>query len=211
MSLTVEEQTALQKLIKRTEPLSGTYFRSVERRFMDPTEILNGRGTELYGGRFVPVGTRGVYLADSDGGASAEVLARKKRLGGRSQISLDKYPRVVYAIDIHLDRVVKLVRKPRNPVLASIWTKSFESDITYSQEIGPSLVHAGIEGLLFKSIIGKSMNLIVFLDNCHPGQLQVRQFNETIKTFRQIGSAHKPRTERILGLVASRFRRKMGF
>jgi len=65
--LTVAEQTALQKLIRRAEPLAGTYFRSVERRFMDPTEILNGRGTELYGGRFAPIGMKAVYLARCTG------------------------------------------------------------------------------------------------------------------------------------------------
>ncbi|HEX3153131.1 MAG TPA: RES family NAD+ phosphorylase [Candidatus Angelobacter sp.] len=67
---------------------------------MDPTEILNGRGTELHGGRFAPIGMKAVYLADCDSGASAEVLARKKRLGRASQISLDKYPRVIYAVDV---------------------------------------------------------------------------------------------------------------
>lgn len=159
---------------------------------MDPTEILSGRGTELYGGRFAPVGMKGVYLAESDAGASAEVLARKKRLGGASQISLDKYPRVIYAVDVRLDRVVKLARKPREPVLASVWMKSFDTDTAYSQEVGPFLARAGVQGLLFKSTIGKSMNLIVFLDNCNPSQLKVRQLDETIDTFRQIGSAHKP-------------------
>jgi len=192
LSLTVAEQTALQKLIKRAEPISGTYFRSVERRFMDPTEILNGQGTELSGGRFAPIGMKGVYLAESDAGASAEVLARKKRLGGASQISLDKYPRVIYAVDVALDRVVKLTRKPRDPVLVSIWTKSLDPDITYSQEVGPLLASAGIQGLLFKSTIGTSTNLIVFLDNCDPAQLKVRQLDETIDTFKQIISGHKP-------------------
>lgn len=192
MSLTVAEQTALHKLIKRAEPLSGTYFRSVERRFMDPTEILNGRGTELYGGRFAPIGMKAVYLADSDGGASAEVLARKKRLGGASQISLDKYPRVIYAVDVALDRVTKLARKPRDPALVSIWTKSLEADIAYSQEVGSFLASAGIEGLLFKSTIRNSANLIVFLENCDPNHLSVRQLNETIDTFKQIASGHKP-------------------
>lgn len=192
MSLTVAEQTALHKLIKRAEPLSGTYFRSVERRFMDPTEILNGRGTELYGGRFAPIGMKAVYLADSDGGASAEVLGRKKRLGGASQISLDKYPRVIYSIDVTLNRVVKLARKPRNPVLASVWTKSLDANIAYSQEVGPVLASAGIQGLLFRSTIGKSRNLIVFLDNCNSSQLKVCQLDETIDTFKQIVSGHKP-------------------
>ena len=191
MSLTVAEQTALQKLIKRAEPISGTYFRSVERRFMDPTEILNGQGTELYGGRFAPIGMKGVYLAESDAAASAEVLARKKRLGGASQISLDKYPRVIYAVDVALDRVAKLTRKPRDPVLVSIWTKSLDPDITYSQQVGPFLASAGIQGLLFKSTIGTSKNLIVFLDNCDPAQLKVRQLDETINTLKQIISGHK--------------------
>lgn len=192
MRLIAAEQTALHKLIQRAEPVSGTYFRSVERRFMDPTEILNGRGTELYGGRFAPIGMRAVYLADSDTGASAEVLARKKRLGGASQISLDKYPRVIYAVDVRLDRVVKLTRKPRNPILASIWTKSLDADITYSQEVGPLLAGAGIQGLLFKSTIRKHMNLIVFLDNCDQAQLQVLHLHETIDTFKHIVSGRKP-------------------
>lgn len=133
-----------------------------------------------------------VYLAESDAGASAEVLPRKKRLGGASQISLDKYPRVIYAVDVALDRVVRLARKPREPVLVSVWIKSFDTNIAYSQEVGPFLVSAGVQGLLFKSTIGKSINLIVFLDNCDPSQLKVRQLDETMDMFRQIGSAHKP-------------------
>jgi RES domain-containing protein len=192
LSLTVAEQAALTKLIKRAEPLSGTHFRSVERRFMDPTEILNGQGTELYGGRFAPIGMKAVYLAESDAGATAEVLARKKRLGGTPQISLDKYPRVIYAVDVALDHVVKMTRKPRDRVLAAIWTKSLDSDITYSQEVGPFLASAGIQGLLFKSTIGTSKNLIVFLDNCDLAQLKVRQSDETIDTFKKIISGHKP-------------------
>lgn len=192
MSLTALEQAALHKLSKRAEPMSGTYFRSVERRFMDPTEILNGQGTELYGGRFAPMGMKGVYLAESDAGASAEVLARKQRLGGASQISLDKYPRVIYAVDVALDYVVKLTRKPKDPVLVSIWRKSLDPDIAYSQEVGPFLASAGIQGLLFKSTIRTSTNLFVFLDNCDPAQLKVRRLEETIDAFKQIISSHKP-------------------
>jgi RES domain-containing protein len=191
LSLTVAEQTALHKLIKRAELLSGTYYRSVERRFMDPTRILNGRGTELYGGRFAPIGIKAVYLADSDGGASAEVLARKKRLGGASQISLDRYPRVIYAVDVTLDRVIKLARKPRNLDLASLWSKSLDGDIAYSQEVGPVLVSAGVQALLFRSTLGTSMNLIVFLDNCDSSQLKVCQLDETIDTLKRIVSRRK--------------------
>jgi RES domain len=134
LSLTVDEQTILADLIRRAKRGSGTYFRSVERRFMDPSQILNGHGTELYGGRFAPIGTKGVYLADSDAGASAEVLARKKRLGGASQISLDKYPRVVFAVDVELDHVISLVRKPRNSEVASIRKNSLDDHLSHSQD-----------------------------------------------------------------------------
>ena len=77
-------------------------------------------------------------------------------------------------------------------MLASVWAKSVEADIAYSQEVGPFLTSSGIQGLLFKSTIGKSMNLIVFLENCDSSQLKVRQLDETIDTFERIVSGHKP-------------------
>jgi RES domain-containing protein len=193
LSLTVAEQTTLKELIRKRKPISGTYFRSVERRFMDPLQILNGRGTELHGGRFASVGTKAVYLADSDVGASAEVLARKKRLGGASQITLDKYPRVVFAVDVELERVVSLARKPRNPALAAIRTASFDDDLSYSQDVGRFLASSRIQGLLFKSLVGTGVNLLVFLENCDSDQLKVRKLDETLETLKQIVSKHKRR------------------
>lgn len=158
---------------------------------MDPLQILNGRGTELHGGRFAPVGTKGVYLADSDAGASAEVLARKKRLGGASQITLDKYPRVVFAVDVELERVVSLARKPRNPALAAIRNASFDDDLSYSQDVGRFLAGSRIQGLLFKSLVGSGVNLLIFMENCDSGQLKVRKLDETLDTLKQIVSKRK--------------------
>lgn len=158
---------------------------------MDPLQILNGRGAELHGGRFAPVGTKGVYLADSDAGASAEVLARKKRLGGASQITLDKYPRVVFAVDVELERVVSLARKPRNPALAAIRNASFDDDLSYSQDVGRFLAGSRIQGLLFKSLVGSGVNLLIFMENCDSGQLKVRKLDETLDTLKQIVSKRK--------------------
>lgn len=191
MSLTVAEQTTLKELIRKRKPISGTYFRSVERRFLNPLQILSGRGTELHGGRFAPVGTKGVYLADSDAGASAEVLARKKRLGGASQISLDKYPRAVFAIDVELERVVSLARKPRHSALAAIRNASLVDDLSYSQVVGRFLADSDIQGLFFKSVAGAGVNLLVFLENCAPGQLKVRKLDETMDTLKQVVSKRK--------------------
>jgi len=158
---------------------------------MDPLQILSGRGTELYGGRFAPAGTKGVYLADSDAGASAEVLARKKRLGGTSQISLDKYPRVVFAVYVELEHVVSLTRKPRNLALAGIRNASLAEDLSYSQAVGRFLADSGIQGLLFKRVAGAGSNLLVFLENCAPGQLRIRELDETMDTLKQIVAKRK--------------------
>lgn len=70
--------------------------------YMDPADVLSGAGALAHGGRFAPVGTRAVFLSATDSGASKEVTARKLRLGGASQISIDKYPRVVYAVAVDL-------------------------------------------------------------------------------------------------------------
>ena len=77
MTLTADELAEIELWVKRAGPLSGTYFRSVEYRFMNPDEVLNGRGTQFYGNRFARVGTRAVYLADSDRAASNEVLPER--------------------------------------------------------------------------------------------------------------------------------------
>jgi len=62
VSLTPEELAELRRWIKTARPLRGTYYRSVEYRFMNPDEVLNGRGAALYGGRFAELGTKAVYL-----------------------------------------------------------------------------------------------------------------------------------------------------
>ena len=133
-----------------------------------------------------------MYLADTDKGASVEVLARKRRLGNASQLSLDKYPRVVFAVDVEMECVVSLVPSPRNPTLTSIRKQSLANDLTYSQEVGQFLEAGGVQGLLFKSAVGASTNLVVFLKNCLPGQLKIRNLDETLDTLKQIITRYKP-------------------
>lgn len=193
MSLTAAEQTALRDLVRKCKPVSGTYFRSVERRFMDPMEVLNGP-TALSSTEDVlhpPAREESIWRTPMRAPRQKCSPARSGS-GGASQISLDKYPRVVFAVDAELERVASLVRKPRNHILAAVWKKSAAGDIGYSQEVGEFLASAGIQALLFKSAIRRGTNLLVFLDNCTPGQLKLRKLDETIKAFRQIVSHRKP-------------------
>jgi RES domain-containing protein len=179
LSFTADELAELERWIKRARPLNGIYYRSVEYRFMDPDEVLNGQGTQLYGGRFAKVGVKAVYLARSDFGASKEVLTRKKRLGGHAQITIDKYPRVVFGVDVALKKVASWARKPRSPLLRGIRQGCLlKNDLSRSQEIGNQLRISGVQGLLFPSAVGGGQNLIVYLENCSSSALKLQNVVE---------------------------------
>lgn len=182
MSLTPEELAELRRWIKTARALHRTYYRSVEYRFMNPDEVLNGRGAELYGGRFGAVGTKAVYLAESDAAASNEVLARKKRLGSQSQITIDKYPRIVFGVDVALERVVSWLRRPRSMRLAMIRDACLdEEDLATSKEVGEVLQRANIQGIRFPSVAGKGRNLVVYVANCESGSLTLRNVDQLKK------------------------------
>ena len=167
MSLSRAEHSVINSWIKNAAPLAGQYFRSVEYRFMDPAEVLSGAGAKKYGGRFAPVGTRAVYLSESDAGASDEVLARKLRLGGQAQISFERYPRIVFAVAVSLSRVVDLRRSPRLKVAASLRQFCLALDnLSVSMEVGSVLAKRRIQGVLFPSVVGTDANLVVSVQNC---------------------------------------------
>ena len=62
-------------MIARARPLKGVFFRSVEFRFMDPDEVLSGAGAERDGGRFVPAGTKAIYLSKEDASLTMSALS----------------------------------------------------------------------------------------------------------------------------------------
>jgi RES domain-containing protein len=190
VNLTADELAELDRWIKTARPLEGIYYRSVEYRFMNPDEVLNGRGTELYGGRFADVGTKAVYLAESDASASNEVLARKKRLGGQSQITIDKYPRIVFGVDVNLQRVVGWLRRPRSMTLATLREACLdENDLAPSKEVGEVLRKADVQGIRFPSVAGKGRNLIVYSANTGPGALNLRNVDQLKKKIAELSKA----------------------
>lgn len=56
-----------------------------------------------------------------------------------------------------------------------------EGELETSMEIGDKLQKLGIQGLLFPSVTGKGRILVVYLDNCDPGALKLRNLNELKK------------------------------
>lgn len=70
MNLDKNELDLIEAWARMAQPLSGVYYRSVEYRYIDPKTVLDGNGAATHGGRFASVGTKAVYLAESDSVAS---------------------------------------------------------------------------------------------------------------------------------------------
>jgi RES domain-containing protein len=182
-----DELDAINAWTATVKPLKGIYYRSVEYRYMDPKEVLSGRGAALFGGRFVSVGTRAVFLAESDLAASGEVLARKRRLGGNAQITLDKYPRVIFGVSVSLERVLDFTKKGLPANLLPVRQKCLApDDLTPSMELGHLLRERSIQGLVFRSAVGTGKNLIVYLEHCPVDALEIQNAAELMKKMRQI-------------------------
>jgi RES domain-containing protein len=192
LTFSAKQHTAIDRWITRAVPLKDLFFRSVEYRYVDPLDVLNGAGTRAYGGRFAPVGTRAVYLSARDSGASKEVTARKSRLGGVGQINTDRYPRVVYAVAVNLKKTLNLSGLAPLQAAESVRTACLDKDdLSISMELAGELISAGIEGLLFPSVVSGDDNLVVYRVNCGRTALSVKNERQVIKQLRRIAGRHK--------------------
>ena len=194
MTFTSKQRAAIETWIGTAAPVTGTFFRSVERRWMDPDDVLSGEGTVASGGRFAAAGVRAVYLSTTDTGASKETTARKSRLGGAALISTTKYPRIVFAVITKLQRVVRLedlgTSDPGDDVRKACLE---ENDLAASVHVATQLQNAGIQGIIFPSVVnGGDDNLVVYVANCDSGALQIQNENEFIEEARKIVSRRKP-------------------
>jgi RES domain-containing protein len=191
LSFNAKQRTAIKRWIGRAVPLNGLFFRSVEYRYMDPVDVLSGSGTRAHGGRFAPKGTRAVYLSATDSGSSKEVTARKARLGGVGQISTDKYPRVVYAVAAALKKALNLSALGSSHAAQAVRTACLDKDdLTASMELACELISAGIEGLVFPSVVGGDENLVVYRANCGRMALSLKNEMEVIDQVRRIAAKH---------------------
>lgn len=193
MIFTAKQRAAIESWIGSATSVEDTFFRSVERRYMDPDDVLSGEGTVASGGRFAAIGVRAVYLSTTDTGASKETTARKSRLGGSAQISTARYPRIVFAVTIKLQHVLRLddlgSSGPGGDVRKACLV---ENDLAASIDVAAHIEEAGIQGLMFPSVVkGGDDNLIVYLSNCLVGALQIQNEDEFIKEARKIVSRRK--------------------
>ena len=191
MTFNAKQRAAIKRWMGLPVPLKGVYFRSVEYRYMDPTDVLSGAGTRAQGGRFAAVGIRAVYLSATDSGASKEVTARKARLGGATQISTDKYPRVVYAVAVNLKQVLDLSALGGSQAGEAVRLACLnKADLTASMDLARELEAEGIQGLLFPSVVGGDDNLVVYRANCGRKALTLQNELEVIDQAKRIAARH---------------------
>jgi hypothetical protein len=65
-------------------------------------------------------------------------------------------------------------------------------DLARSQELGQALLAAGVQGLLFPSVVGTGRNLIVYLENCRPSSLAIHNADQMQDRIAETAKLSKP-------------------
>jgi hypothetical protein len=112
---------------------------------MDPADVLSGAGTQAHRGRFAPAAPRAVYLFATDSEPSKEVTASKARLSAVSQISTDRYPRVVYLVAMNLKKTLNLATLGSSQAAEAVRRACLnKDDLGASMELARELISADI-------------------------------------------------------------------
>jgi RES domain-containing protein len=170
----------LAELIAVAAPLRGDFFRSVAFRYFHPDDVVNGEGTRLHGGRFVPIGVKAVYASADEETAMREVTARKNALSGRKQIAVGEYPRMTYVLSVTTRRNLNLAGKlPRE--LAGVVAECLRSSgYSASQDLAAIWIAQNIDSVAFPSATGAGSNIVIYLANAGRRSVAVQNREEVL-------------------------------
>jgi RES domain-containing protein len=172
VKLTSRQTELLDNLAAGAMPLSGMFFRAVEFRWMHPDDVMSGGGAAKLGGRFAAIGTRALYVSDSEETLLQEIAERKARLGGKALVDLDKYPRVTFRIDLKMERHISFAEPPRHKRLNGIRHECLRRDsLVASQAVGRYLAGLGVQAIRYPSVAGSGTNVVVFVENTRHGEV----------------------------------------
>jgi RES domain-containing protein len=130
---------------------------------MHPHDVLSGEGAARIGGRFVPVGTRAIYAADSEEATFRELTARKHRLAGQAQFDMDRYPRITYRVDIDAERCLDVRSLLDQPESTELVRRCLDfGDLRTSQEVGKLLSDQRVQAILYPSVVAFGFNIVIF-------------------------------------------------
>jgi len=178
----------LDELVAQAGDLEGDFFRSTELRYGHPDDVINGAGTKEAGGRFVPRGTRAVYVSLDEETAFREATARKARLGGASQISLKDYPRVTHVVSVRLLRHVDLRLLATKSKGAELLESCAVADLEPSKAVGQYLFSRGIQGVIFPSVVCAGANMVVCRDVDPSPVIEVTNRNQIVNALRTLAN-----------------------
>lgn len=172
--------TEFSRRIRKTDiyqPWKGTIYRVTSLKYKDPSEILLGRGSYLYGGRWNAIRTfRAVY------GSVDDVTALKESKANAEYANLPypfREPRLVVAVEVSLSRLVDLTsshtlkalelteQELRTEDWRKVQAQGFES---LTQTLGRAVFEARAEGLLaFSTRVPEAINIVYFPQNKRRG------------------------------------------
>ena len=148
---------------------------------MHPDDVMSGAGAAKLGGRFVAIGTKALYVSDSEKTLLQEISERKRRLGGKALIDLERYPRVTFRIDLKLDRHISFAETSRTKDLERLRRQCLDvHELGTSQAVGSYVAGLGVQAILYPSVAGPGSNLVVFLKNTRRSEVVLFNRSEVI-------------------------------
>jgi hypothetical protein len=126
--------------------------------------------------------------------SAARDRARKRRLGGKALMDIERYPRVVFRIDIKVGRHVSFARPFRDRSLDALRRQCLSADkLDFSQSVADHLKAAGVQPVRYAPATGRGVNVVVFLENTTPGDVVIFNREELMdRMARLMKPAHCP-------------------
>jgi RES domain-containing protein len=154
-------------------PWRGVAYRAVAPRYADSGDLLSGRGSRLYGGRWnAPSTFPAIYGSLTPETAMAEVLSSFRAFNIPTHRAL---PRTFLALDVQLQRVLDLtkgfvrrhLRVSRRRMVAEEWRRiQNRGQEALTQAIGRAAHDAGLEALRVPcAAVADGSNLVIFPTN----------------------------------------------
>lgn len=162
----------LGRLARQASAFKSTAFRSGTPRYATETDLLTGKGSRRFGGRWNPRGLAATYASLTPETAMAETLAQARYYGWSPQAVM---PRTFVAISFKLKRVLDLtdgdVRRrlafSQKRIVETDWRAEMDAgNVPLTQLLGQAAAEIGLEGLLVPSIAEPSgRNIVAFPQN----------------------------------------------
>lgn len=169
-------KTRLAKLLSESKPFDSVVYRSSTPQYAKETDLLNGEGSRIHGGRWNPIGIAVIYASLSFETSTAETVAHNRYYGIPDY---DAMPRTFvgfrdclkHVLDFRRGDVRRRLQVSQDRILRVDWRKELKAgQVPITQTLGQAAYEAGFEGILVPSAQNPNdANLVIFPANLIPG------------------------------------------